>query len=79
MKIIFKKMLKIIILVYIGYGIYLFFAQKSLIYYPNYSAKSDFYDCPAFADAVKLDMNGTRAYYNKIGQKIVGIGHVNDY
>jgi fermentation-respiration switch protein FrsA (DUF1100 family) len=74
---IFKKMLWTIILVYIGYGAYLFVAQKSIIYYPDFPVKSDFYDCPAFEDTEKVDMSGTRAYYKHVGERIVVVYHGN--
>ena len=77
MKIFFEKMFWIIILSYIGFGAYLFLAQRSIIYYPNYPAKSDFYDCSAFADAQVIDMGGTRAYYKHAGEKIVVVYHGN--
>ena len=77
MKIFFKKMLWIIILVYIGYGAYLFVAQKSIIYYPDFPEKSDFFNCPAFADAEKVDMDGTRAYYKHAGERIAVVYHGN--
>lgn len=77
LKLITFKMLWVIVLVYIGYGAYLFFAQSSIIYYPNFPTKSDFNNCPAFSDAEKVDMNGTRAYYKHVGEKIAVVYHGN--
>jgi pimeloyl-ACP methyl ester carboxylesterase len=76
-KILFKKLFLIFFLAYIGYGAYLFFSQRGLIYYPNYPARSDFYDCPAFADAEKVDVNGTRAYYKPADEKVAVVYHGN--
>lgn len=66
-----------IILVYIGFGVYLFIAQRSIIYYPNFLTESNFYNCPAFDDSEKLNINGTRAYYKHTGERIVIIYHGN--
>jgi len=72
-----KKMFWIFILVYIGYGAYIFMAQRSIIYYPNFPVKSDFHNCPAFEDSEKLNIDGTRAYHKNIGEKIVVVYHGN--
>lgn len=66
-----KKIFLIIASVYIGFGAYLLLTQRSIIYYPDFPVKSNFYDCPAFSDAEKLDMGGTRAYYRHAGESIV--------
>lgn len=77
MKVFFKKMFWIIIAVYIGYGSWFFISQKSIIYYPNFPTESDFYDCTVFADTEKVDMNGTRAYYKHVGERIAVVYHGN--
>jgi len=63
-----------IILLYILFGLYLFFNQRKLIYYP---ANQNFYACPAFNDSQKIDYKGTRFYYKKNSEKLVVFYHGN--
>lgn len=71
-----KKIIRVIILVYLGFGAFIFVSQRSMIYHPNLT-KNDFYDCPAFDDSKKIDTNGTRAYYKHASEKIVVVYHGN--
>lgn len=50
----------VIALVYILFGLFLFFNQKSILYYPN---NQDFYQCDGFDGYEKLEFNGTRFYF----------------
>lgn len=65
-----KKILKIGLLVYFGFGLFIFLGHRNMIYHPNLLER-DFHNCPAFVDSEKLNMNGTRAYYKHISDKIV--------
>jgi len=50
----------IIFIVYILFGIFLFFLQKSLLYYPD---NQNFYQCKGFKNYQKLEFKGTRFYF----------------
>lgn len=62
MKNIIIKILIATISVYLLFGIFLFFSQKKLIYYPN---NQDFESCEGFKDCQKMNYNGTRFYYKQ--------------
>lgn len=57
-----KSVLRITIAVYFGFGVVLTVFQKSFIYAPS---EQDFDSCPQFSESEKLNVNGTRAYYEK--------------
>ncbi|MFC1622798.1 alpha/beta hydrolase [Patescibacteria group bacterium] len=71
---ILKDVLIVLVLVYVGFGVVLFFSQKSIIYYPD---KQDFRSCEGFHDSEKLNLNGTRAYFKKNSEKLVVFYHGN--
>ncbi len=74
---ILKSMLWVIVLVYLGFGVWITVSARNIIYYPDYPTRSDFYDCPAFDDSEKMDIKATRAYYKHVGEKIVVVYHGN--
>lgn len=49
-------------IVYILFGLFLFFNQKSMLYYPN---NQDFNQCGGFNDYEKINHNGTRFYFKQ--------------
>lgn len=69
-----KIILCILLLLYLSVGIALFKLQKDFIYYPS---NQDFNMCPNFADAQKLNLNGTRIYYKKNSENIIIFYHGN--
>lgn len=71
---ILKEILLILVLVYVGFGLVLFFTQKSMIYYPD---NQDFESCKGFQDAQKLNLNGTRAYFKKNSENLIVFYHGN--
>jgi len=72
------KIFKLIILAglvcYFGIGAALAIFQKEFTYFPD---KQDFNDCPDFAVSRKLDLNGTRAYYQYNSPVLVVFYHGN--
>ncbi|MDZ7611717.1 MAG: alpha/beta hydrolase [Candidatus Moranbacteria bacterium] len=56
------KIARVLALVYVLFGFYLFFAQKSILYHPD---NQDFKNCKGFEEYKKLDHNGTRFYFKK--------------
>ena len=64
----------LILLVYVLFGVLLFLGQKRFIYYPT---NRDFDNCPGFADAEKINQNGTRAYFQKNSDTLVVFYHGN--
>lgn len=62
------------ILTYIGLGLILFFMQRNYIYFPT---NQDFYDCAGFADAEKVNWQGTRMYVKQKTDRWVVIYHGN--
>ncbi|OGI16252.1 MAG: hypothetical protein A3E38_02745 [Candidatus Moranbacteria bacterium RIFCSPHIGHO2_12_FULL_54_9] len=70
------RVTRILILVYFGFGAYLFFNQRNLLYFP---ALGDPEACEAFAKtgAEKIVQNGTMLYYKKNGGTIVVFYHGN--
>ncbi|MBI4135182.1 alpha/beta hydrolase [Candidatus Uhrbacteria bacterium] len=69
-----KSILTGIIAIYLGFGFLLFARQDDYIYYPS---NQDFNACEGFSDSEKLNLNGTRAYYKKISDKLVVFYHGN--
>lgn len=63
-----------IIVIYVLFGLYLFFFQRNFIYYPT---KQDFYACPSFSDSQKIEFKGTRFYYKKNSEKLAVFYHGN--
>ncbi len=53
---------RIILAVYLCFGLFLFMSQRSIIYYPD---NQDFESCYGFKDYEKLNHNGTRFYYKE--------------
>lgn len=51
-----------LIIIYLLFGLFLFFSQKSMLYYPD---NQDFEDCNRFNDYQKINFNGTRFYYKQ--------------
>ena len=69
-----KLILITVAIVYVGSGLFLFFAQKNLMYYPD---RTDFDTCEAFKDAEKIHSNGTRMYLKNISDSVVIVYHGN--
>lgn len=69
-----KKILIIATLVYLGFGLVLFIFQNNYIYYPS---NQDFNSCPEFSSSEKLNLDGTRAYYKNISDKLIIFYHGN--
>lgn len=63
---ILKRVLVMVLIIYILFGLFLFFSQKSLLYYPT---NQDFYECIGFENYDKLNYNGTRFYYKEGADK----------
>lgn len=59
---------------YVLFGIFLFFNQKSMLYFPN---NQNFEDCAGFADYEKINHKGTRMYYKDGSEKVVVYYHGN--
>ena len=51
-----------LIIIYLLFGLFLFFTQKSMLYYPD---NQDFESCSGFDDYQKINFNGTRFYYKQ--------------
>lgn len=62
------------VFVYILTATMIFFDRTSYIYFPD---KTDFYDCPYFTDAEKIEQNGTRMYFRQNGEDLVVVYHGN--
>jgi uncharacterized protein len=60
---------------YVTFGLYLYFAQKKYIYFPDSNA--DFYDCPLFHDSQKVEFQGTRFYYKQNSARLLVHYHGN--
>lgn len=54
--------LRIIILVYVGLGVFLFLFQRSYIYFPQYTDFPVFSSCPFYTSQEKIDHQGTKFY-----------------
>lgn len=62
------------ILLYLGFGLLLYFNQSDFIYYPN---DQNFDSCKNFDETEKLSLNGTRAYFKRNSDRIVVFYHGN--
>jgi len=51
-----------LMIIYCLFGLFLFFGQKSMLYYPD---NQDFESCSGFNDYQKINFNGTRFYYKQ--------------
>lgn len=71
---VFRFIIVTFILVYLGIGLYLYFYQNNFVYFPT---KQDFASCPAFNESEKINVNGTRAYFEKISDKLIVFYHGN--
>lgn len=73
-----KKMISSVIIAmiitYFLVGLYLFFFQKSMIYFPN---DQDFESCTGFKDYEKINHNGTRFYLKQISDQAIIYYHGN--
>ena len=56
---VFKKILIIIITVYLFLNIFLFFNQKNMLYFPD---KTDFLECDNFTEKEKINYSETNFY-----------------
>jgi uncharacterized protein len=59
---------------YIFMGLFLFIFQKDQVYFPP---KQDFYNCPDFLDSQKMNVNGTRFYFQNNSDRLVVFYHGN--
>ncbi|OGE81853.1 MAG: hypothetical protein A3E98_03125 [Candidatus Doudnabacteria bacterium RIFCSPHIGHO2_12_FULL_48_11] len=66
--------LRTAILTYFGLGLILFFMQNKYIYFPT---NQDFYDCPGFEDAEKVNWQGTRMYVKQKTDRWIVMYHGN--
>ncbi|MBS3136595.1 alpha/beta hydrolase [Candidatus Woesearchaeota archaeon] len=62
LKIIIINIFILFLFLYVLFGLYLFYNQKSMIYFPD---SQDFDSCSGFADYLKINQNGTRVYYKQ--------------
>lgn len=70
-----KSLLRIVVGVYVGFGLLLVFFQKNFVYVPD---DHDFHSCPELAESTPLDLSGTRVYYQKkSAQKVAVLYHGN--
>lgn len=69
-----KRFFTIIVLAYLCLGVVLFLFQGKYIYFPD---NSEFDSCAEFADAEKINVNGTRGYFKKNSDKLVVFYHGN--
>lgn len=74
MKGILKRLLPILIFIYIGFGLIIFLFQKNLFYYPT---SQDFNSCKGFEDSEILNVNGTRAYFKSNSENLIIFYHGN--
>jgi len=59
---------------YVLLGVFLFVAQKSILYYPD---DRKFEECFAFSDYEKMDYNGTRFYFKEQSSRALVFYHGN--
>lgn len=71
---VFKLVIIVFILAYLVIGLYLFFYQNNFVYFPT---KQDFNNCSAFKESEKININGTRAYFEKNSDKLIIFYHGN--
>lgn len=65
-----RSLLIAFLLVYLGFGLFLFSVQRSMIYYPD---DHDFYDC----QYEKIVHNGTRMYFHNVSDTLLVYYHGN--
>lgn len=70
----FFKIIAILLSVYLAVIIFMFFNQKSYLYFPD---RQNFFDCPQFSESQKIIFQGTRFYYTPVSQKLVVFYHGN--
>ncbi len=70
-----KRICRIILLVYIGFGLVLYFFQNSYIYLPD---QTDFANCTSFSESEKVTSGLTRMYFtNRSPDKVIVFYHGN--
>jgi hypothetical protein len=74
MKKIFIKVLIVFVLVYLFFGLYLYIYQTNFVYFPS---QQNFDNCPNFSESQKININGTRAYFENISDKLIVFYHGN--
>jgi uncharacterized protein len=57
-----------ILIVYIGFGLFLFFDQKSMIYLPS---NQIFEECSAFQDYLQVEYGGTKFYFKQNSNNVI--------
>lgn len=67
-------LLPTLILIYVGFGVFMWYFQSSYIYFPT---NADFDRCTSMLDAERINVNGTRAYYKKTDGPLVVLYHGN--
>jgi len=69
------RILVIVLVIYVLFGIYLFLNQKSMIYFPD---KQDFESCSGFSDYQKINHSRTRFYFKEgSNEKVIIYYHGN--
>lgn len=61
-------------IIYLVFGVILYFNQRSMIYFPSYQ---DFYKCEGFDNYEKIDYNGTRFYFKQRNENVIVYYHGN--
>lgn len=74
MKYLFKRTAVIALGAYLAAGAWMFVFQRDYIYFPD---QQDFAACPGFEKSEKLDLSGTRAYFQPGKDKVVVFYHGN--
>ena len=67
-------LLPTLILIYVGFGVFMWYFQTNYIYFPT---NADFDHCTSMLDAERVNINGTRAYYKKTDGPLVVLYHGN--
>jgi len=62
------------VIVYILFGIYLYFNQRGMMYFPN---NQNFEDCVGFKDFEKKEYGGTKFYFKQKAQRAIVYYHGN--
>lgn len=70
----FFSVLAVLVVIYLVYGLFLYFFQFSMIYHPS---KISFFECDFFSEDGKVVFNGTRFYYRDGDDDLVVIYHGN--
>ena len=74
MRMISRRLILVLAVIYIVGGILLFCFQKSLIYHPD---QQEFSSCPEFDRSEVIAPGGTRAYYKRLSDTVVIVYHGN--